>query len=196
MSELDKEKNNLESHLIMSPARHRSYKLWYKVRVINYRANNSINQTALKFGIDRKLVREWCKNRSVIFSQQAKATRSRCVFHADGKHVELEDTLYTWITEKRAQGMLVNSSSVQLKALELSTDRQFKASNGWLARFLRRRRLTTRRITTSGRLLPTNTRDTINQFWNECRKFRTNAFDGGTLINMDETSIYLDDSST
>lgn len=179
----------------MAIARYRSYKLWFKVNVINYKANHSINQTALKFGIDRKLVRNWIKQRGQILAQSSKATRSRVSSPQDGKYVDLEEQLFNWISERRVEGMLVSGSSVQAKALELSTDRQFKASNGWLARFLRRRRLVTRRITTSGRALPVNSRDTIRMFLEQCGRFRVNNFDRRILLNMDETSIYLDDSS-
>ena len=51
-------------------------------------------------------------------------------------------------------------------------------------------------MTTSGRVLPTNQREIIDEFLNACNdNFSCNVpTDRNTIINMDETSIYLDNT--
>lgn len=88
---------------------------------------------------------------------------------------------------------MVGSSRVMLFKRQLNTyGNGFVVSNGWLQRFLKRKRLVRRRVTTSGRALPANAKFEINQFIQDCHKFRDPNFDNRLLLNMDETSIYLD----
>ena len=47
-------------------------------------------------------------------------------------------------------------------------DGKFYASDGWLHGFLRRKNYTLRRITTTGRDLPKDFLETINQFHQDC----------------------------
>jgi hypothetical protein len=63
----------------------------------------------------------------------------------------------------------------------------FTASEGWFRGFLRRKNYTLRRISTTGR----DFLETIVQFHKDCEiNFIDNA-----LINMDETSVYVDKPS-
>jgi len=66
------------------------------------------------------------------------------------QYPQLEEDLYNWILEKRDLGMSVTGGIIRFEALKLANTRTFAASNGWITRFLRRRKLVVRRITTSG----------------------------------------------
>ena len=70
--------------------RYNSYKLWFKVKVIRHRECHKVSQTALKYGIDRKLVRSSTKNKAKILAQNRKSIRVRCVTLREGKFPELE----------------------------------------------------------------------------------------------------------
>jgi hypothetical protein len=50
---------------------------------------------------------------------------------------------------------------------------EFKASGGWLRNFLKRKNLVLRRITTTGRDLPTNTLQTVKEFINKYSELNT-----------------------
>ena len=71
----------------------------------------------------------------------------------------MENELFAWIMERRAAGLCVStglcvSGMIRAEALRILPNGTFSASNGWLDRFMKRKRLTIRRITTSGRELP------------------------------------------
>ena len=76
-------------------------------------------------------------------------------------------------------------------------DGTFFASDGWLRGFLQRKDYTLRRITTTGRDLPSDFLETIEKFHKECEFnfIDDDEFDPNALINMDETSIYIDKPS-
>jgi len=95
----------------------------------------------------------------------------------------------------REQGRCVTGNMVKQQALQLSGNVEFRASNGWLQNFLKRKHLVRRRITTSGRDLPRNAGQLVRDLLESSSKYRTPDFSRQSLVNMDETSIYLDDSS-
>jgi hypothetical protein len=66
----------------------------------------------------------------------------------------MENELFAWIMERRAAGLCVSTGMIRAEALRILPNGTFSASNGWLDRFMKRKRLTIRRITTSGRELP------------------------------------------
>ena len=102
-------------------ARYKSYKLCYKLKVIKYKETHNVSQTALKYNIDRNLMRSWVRDKAKIIAQNHKTDRARCVSPREGKFPELEDDLYSWVTEQLAAGNLVSSTNLQLKAEELNT---------------------------------------------------------------------------
>ena len=76
------------------------------------------------------------------------------------------------IVQERALGVCISGFVIRVKALEIerafcnqmNKPFLFKASNCWLANFLRRNRFVLRRITTTGRDLPENAIDTLLAF--------------------------------
>jgi hypothetical protein len=69
----------------------------------------------------------------------------------------------------------------------------FCASNGWLDNFLQRFNLVLRRITAKGRDLPKNIRSISLEWFAKCNEiFKKALFNRRLLMNMDETSIYID----
>ena len=81
-------------------------------------------------------------------------------------------------------------------ALELAVKFQcddFQQSNGWMGRFLQRYGLSRRRITTSGRDLPTDMLSVVNTYLDSTRNYiYSDSVSRESIINMDETAIYLD----
>lgn len=113
----------------------------------------------------------------------------------------MEARLDEWATNLRECGCCIDGFTLQVKALELlrelgQYDGQFQASEGWLFGFLRRKNYSLRKITTSGRYLPTNFLKTIEKLHLDCEflffDYDNTVFDLNSIINMDETSVYLD----
>ena len=87
----------------------------------------------------------------------------------------MEDKLFDWITGKRDDGIAVHGKAIQSKAKEIvrsyyGEDAEFAASRGWLSRFLRRRKLVSRRVTTVGQEIPGNAADVAERFMSDVKK--------------------------
>jgi hypothetical protein len=113
----------------------------------------------------------------------------------------MEQELSSWIETARAKGACISGFVIRVKALEIMRENCqrnnqpliFKASIGWLLNFLKRNKWVLRRITTSGRDLPDNSIETILNFLVEMKQhFIDGKIDFDSIVNMDETSIYLD----
>ena len=109
----------------------------------------------------------------------------------------MEEQLFQWITEHRTQDHCVSGRMIRLRALQITNDfyavhNNFSASEGWFHRFLRRHKLALRRVTTSGRDLPSNVGQIIEHFLeNSQNEFIVPNFNLRNVANMDETSNFI-----
>ena len=88
-----------------------------------------------------------------------KRIRSNAFLKRDCHHPELEKELYEFVLETRKKGGCVGQKILKSKALELAKKKnieKFSVSVGWLFKFLQRKKLSLRRITSTGRNLPSN----------------------------------------
>ena len=97
----------------------------------------------------------------------------------------------TWIESLRA---CITRSNVQSKALELTQARgDFRASDGWLQKFLKRHSFSLRRRTMVDQRLPQDLITKVVGFVMTTRKFRyLKNYPLSLISNMDETPLWLD----
>ena len=176
----------------------KSYSLLFKLKVITdvIKRGNPIQTTAKKFKISNKCVRRWMSSSEKV-KDQLNRRNNRLSFRIRDRVSclnSVESELYEWIKNERTNGACINTSVVKLKAIEIykktGTNTNFKASNGWLEKFLKRYGLCSRRVSSSGRELPKNCKKIIELFLQDCSKF--NEVCTSAIYNMDEASIYLD----
>ncbi|KAF7636014.1 HTH CENPB-type domain-containing protein, partial [Meloidogyne graminicola] len=118
-----------------------------------------------------------------------------------GRHVkdeEFESELLAWINLKREGKQRVSRRSIQVQALKMTENNEensFKASRGWLEKFLIRHNLRARRPTTVCQKAPSCYEDVIIKFILYIRRLRKeNKYD--YIYGCDETSVWLDSSNT
>jgi hypothetical protein len=182
--------------------RRRQYSLSFKLRVIRFFEKNSKNLalTSREFIVARKTIRAWIANASAIRSTNLKTRRARVnVKTVDYKVVFplMENRLHAWIKSVRENGGCLDGRAIQAKAMSFMNedDRSFTASRGWLMRFLHRKKLSLRRVTTKGRQPPKDLQKVVRNFIDDAESELRNV-DRSGVFNMDETSIYLDFPST
>lgn len=79
---------------------------------------------------------------------------------------------------------------LRLKAKELSTDPEFKASDGWYTNWKRRHSISMRAKTTLAQRLPADMEDKVIQFHRFVLRFRQRwGYDLSRILNMDETPM-------
>jgi hypothetical protein len=171
---------------------------------INPKTNNpNYSKVCNLTGVDRKTLARWWDKREKIATSLHKNNRNKLSSAKfKGMFPEMEDKLDEWTEELRAAGCCISGFTLKVKALQILRENDqyngaFTASEGWLRGFLRRKNYALRRITTTGRDLPSDFLETIVQFHKDCEInfIDDDEFDANALINMDETSVYVDKPS-
>ena len=172
---------------------------------INAKTNNpNFTRVFNLTGIDRKTLKRWWDKREEYASSSYKNSAEKLRSEKyTGKFPEMENDLDAWAQELREAGCCLSGFTLKVKALEIlrklgQFDGKFLATDGWLRGFLHRKNYTLRRIKTTGRDLPKDFLETINQFHQDCALnfINDDEFDPNTLVHMDETKIYIDKPST
>ena len=105
----------------MSSKRKRnSYDSAFKLKVIEYAENHNNCAAEREFGITEKMVREWRKKKSEFGGAHKSAKRLRLTFTVPYK--AMEDKLHEWVLECRSNGLIVTTTAIRLRALQLSKD--------------------------------------------------------------------------
>jgi hypothetical protein len=114
-----------------------------------------------------------------------------------GKYSALEDELLTYFEELRNDGIAVTHDMLQLRTGDLAkshnvSDNEFKASRGWLQRFMKRKGISLRRRTTLCRKLPRDFRDKVINFHRHVIRMREeHSYLHSQIGNADQTPVFL-----
>ena len=140
----------------------KSYTMAFKLQAIK-KAEESSNSHAAK--VDRKRIREWRKKKEQILevSRQIKAKERKGLDGTGRKPLceEMDERVLEWITERRSKNLRVSRIMIMKKAkiiydeLEIpEKSANFKATHGWMDRFMRRNGLSLRRRTSTVQKYP------------------------------------------
>ena len=120
---------------------HKMYTRGQKSKVAYYARHHGIRKAAKHYGIHHSNVQRWMKDQVTAI----KNPRKRANKKGHGRKImyaqELEETLLLWILENREQDFVaVSTQAIRLKALSLikESNPNFKASDGWVRKFMRR----------------------------------------------------------
>eukprot|EP00731_Ephydatia_muelleri_P005747 Em0002g1923a len=170
------------------------------LQVVSKTETSSIRAAAREAGVDEKRVREWKKQEmelEELMKKQGKiACKVRKRLSGGGRKVQFpvqEKLIARRILQQRALHVRVLRRDVARFAKEIITNPSFKASPGWISRFMRRHKFVTRVKTTAGQSLPKNVSDRIVDYVTTCSKrIRRNQLPLPCIANMDETAIWAD----
>jgi hypothetical protein len=195
-------KRNRKTHNRLPQKKRRQWNVREKLMIVHYFENNgSVRGTAKRFNIQPKQLRDW-KNKK----QNLLATSPHVIKLHPGKpakYPKLEDDLFAWISEKRANGNAVTRKFITSKAISLSKSPEFlinnpgivgfKFSSQWLDGFLGRYDLSNRRRTTVAQKLPSDLIEIQNIFLSYVMYLRIhNKYQLKYIGNMDETPLWFD----
>lgn len=177
--------------------KNKSYSIDFKRRAVEMAKSSAISETGRKLGVDRERVSQWSKQQRELQIQDHSTMRKR--LDGGGRKPlseELEHDLFEWIKECRAQKWVVTRKRIQLKAREMSEargDLELVASNGWLMRFMARKGLTLRRVTTACQKDPDQLSTHIANFILFVRNLRIeNKYPLELIYGADEVGVWLD----
>ena len=185
----------------------KKYTLDFKCKVIEAAKNSpSSRAVALQYGIHESILRDWKKNegkiRNTLDHQGSNSKRMR--IEGAGRKFKDEDLdceLTEWIVAKRTENLCVTRKQIRQKALESANEKgntDFKASEGWCTKFMKRNGFCIRRKTSQSQRLPSELCDKIVQFFTYDRQyFKTfPKIQEHNIVAMDETSVLLENVSS
>ena len=166
--------------------------------MIAYAQANNNTQAAKYFHVDRKRVIEWRKTEQELKGIKKKSRKRLSGAGRKAFYPDIECQIFRWLERRREMGVRVTGKALKKEALRLHRsqdhgDHQFKASCGWLRRFMKRQNLSFRRAThvaqkNNGILDDRN--QNFLRFVTRIRRIRDYAL--GRIGNMDETPIWVD----
>ena len=107
--------------------------------------------------------------------------------------MEMEEELFSWIIELRSCNLRVSRKMIRQQARSQSTVAGFKASVGWLRRFMKRHGLSLRRKTTVCQSTPADCIPKLVSFISHLRKQQISyGYQNGAIFAMDETACWMD----
>lgn len=181
----------------------KSYPREFKLAVVRwyYENGKNISRTSLHFEVDRKQVRNWLKNESVIRKQKSK---SKTIRGRKAQYPLVETKLLAEFKEQRKRGKIVKKWWFLSRSRTLMTElypnaKDFKLSDRWFSGFLRRNKLTLRRKTHVAQKPPAQLRKAIEKFHAKLLRERMRGiYTLGDIANMDQTPLpfVLDDGTT
>ncbi|MGH0134381.1 UNVERIFIED_CONTAM: hypothetical protein FKN15_059083 [Acipenser sinensis] len=108
-------------------------------------------------------------------------------------HSDIEVELINWILQQRQRPLRVTRKAVGWKAKLMCTTPSFKASRGWIEKFMRQNSLTIRAKTTTGQRLPEHLTEKVAQFVHFCQTQKEHLqLSLSDIGGMDETAIWAD----
>ena len=176
-----------------------SYPASFKLKVITEAENTSNHAASRTFKVSRGSIISWYKDKQKL---QELPRRKRTNRGRAASFVALEQVLQQWNEDKRRQGFIVTRAMIRFEALKLKTTaefntlagiNQFRASNGWLQRFMNRYGLSVRARTKIAQKLPAELDEKVMAFHRfVLTQRKRNNYDLSQIANMDETPMCFD----
>ena len=177
----------------------KTYTLAKKLEILQYVCSHSETEAARHFEIPRTTIRGWKgldrqpidRKKSRKRKGKNKAGAGRPLSYSE----DLEDELIQWILEMQDMNLPIQRQHVQRRAKALIQPHlaTFKASAGWLDKFLKRHSLTLHRQTSIQQKLPAQLEGKIATFLADIKAMWTqHQFPNDLIINMDETPVCFD----
>ena len=115
------------------------------------------SQVAAKYGIPKKTLSTWLKNKVKIFEATKKGSNLKSQRLRQGTFAKLDQAMFKWLLVARSRNVIVSALVFKTKAIEFAEKmnvENFKVSDGWLDRWKKQFNVTFK--TVSGESNPCN----------------------------------------
>lgn len=176
--------------------RYKSYSVNDRKKIVEDARLYGIRRTAELYKISASTVSSWMK---INFDDVQPSDRRGARAPGGGQKTLIgsdnDEAILQWILQQRDLHIPVSRQAIQEQARLILGDSfgDFKASAGWLNRFLIRHNLSLRSRTSLSQKLPADLETKIQSFTQYVRKLREDdEYEDDFIINMDETPVFFD----
>ena len=154
-----------------------------------------------RFQVDERRIREW----RTTHAARGNKGKQRSRLSGGGRKplsMELEEVLLEWIDSRRSRGLRVSSKLVMKKAEIMYSNMKesdhvdkddFKASRGWLSKFMKGNGLSLRRKTSVAQQDPERMITKLVSYVIQVRRLQNrHNYSPSNIIAMDETPVWCD----
>ena len=137
----------------------KSYDILFKLKAVETAEKKSKEAAAREFRVDPRRIREWVHQKEKMLALKKKGKSKRKRIYGAGRKArdpEMEEEVFEWICEMRSRHVRVTRRMICLQAKSVSTNVNFRASIGWLRRFMNRKGLSLRRRMTLCQTVPSD----------------------------------------
>ena len=173
------------------PKTRQSYSVEKKLKIVEFAETNGNRAAGREFSFDESMVRKWRKMKNVL-NKMNKEKRSlrRGLTHWP----ELETELKEWVLQERAKERRVSTIDVKVKALKIAEERHisdFKGTNKWCNKFMKRCDLSVRAVSSLGQPLPLEW-EALQESFKSFVESKIIGIDLQHIGNMDEVPMSFD----
>ena len=171
--------------------KYKAYTVGEKKAILEETKLYSTREVAKKYCMNEATIRRW--RTQDLHLQRHKSGRRYGGGHPLSYPIELEQDIVTWVLQRRDKNLAVSRNSIQLFACTVISPHhpEFKASNGWVQKFMTRNNLTLRAKTSQSQKLP-DTYDTDVRSFRDFISRNRRRLEPDFIMNMDETPFYFD----
>ena len=140
------------------PLRKRKFSVKEKLAAASLADQTSITNASNKLGIDRKNIRDWLNKKRA--GKYDNVSLKAFKLPGGGRRVgnaAIDDSLHEWLMSQRQKGFRITGKMLQREAHQrfiLSGNLSFKASKGWLQKWMSRHSISVRPKTSVAQKLP------------------------------------------
>ena len=182
---------NRYEHVKKTNAKRTNLNLVEKIKVLHKVEQNNCNFTTVAklCGIHRKTVGNIWKNREALLNKEKRNACATVKRPLKAQYPLIEAKVLDFVVYARSQRYPVTSSQIKeyaLRAAEQGNETRFRASNGWLQRFLRRSSIqrSLKLHGKGGTALPASTEDRMVVI-----RDITSTYEAQNIYNMDESGL-------
>ena len=120
---------------------YQTYSTDQKQEVVNYAKETTVREASRKYNVPRSTVQVWCKHGPPVKKEKrSPGGGGRRLSYSN----ETDEKLLQWVLKQQDKGTPVTRDAIQAQARLLVRDEcpEFKASSGWVEKFLARHNLT------------------------------------------------------
>ena len=174
----------------------KSYTVAFKIEVVEwYRGEGmqNVTQTAKKFGVDRKRVREWNGKYDALLDVNVGEGKKKRKIHKGGSifSQQVDCEVFAFLEQERSEGRAVLNNDLSQKAVQVAEHlglQGFLASKMWLQRWKRRWNVGYRRGTNTSQKVPDDYKDQLTHFRRSIIRYRElHTYRKSDIANMDQT---------
>ena len=174
----------------------KSYDLLFKLKAVETAEKKSKEAAAREFRVDPRRIREWVHQKGKMLALKKKGKSKQKRKYGAGckaRDPEMEEEVFEWICEMRSRYPRVTQRMICLQAKSVSMNVNFRASIGWLRRFMNRKGFSLRRRTTLCQTVPSDCIPKLVRYIIHLRSLQSlRKYQDSNIFATDETACWMD----